>query len=43
MKLVTFVPFVTMAMAQDEAQTVTISVSSTDIMSVALYLFFCLG
>ena len=39
MKLVTFVPFVTMAMAQDESQTVTISVSPTDLISVALYLF----
>ena len=41
MKLVTFVPFVTMAMAQDETQTVTITVSPTDLMSVSL--FFGLG
>ena len=39
MKLVTFVPFVTMAMAQDETSTVTISVSPTDLMSVSLLLF----
>ena len=39
MKLVTFVPFVTMAMAQDETQTVTISVSPADLMSASLLLF----